>query len=88
VLTAQIQRVQRALRDNIASRFETMREVREKSASPFVKIAGNACAAGTFIIRTTDEWHAHHATATHRNSLWAHRADSESRILAIKKFSR
>jgi hypothetical protein len=42
--------MQRALHDDIAMKCETMRIVREKSASAIVKIEGNTCAAATFVI--------------------------------------
>jgi hypothetical protein len=79
--------MQRALCDDIARRRQPMRKVREKSASTFVKVKGNACAAGISLIHTIDELHARHATATHHDASTARRADSESRFLAMKKFS-
>jgi hypothetical protein len=79
--------VQRALHDKNAARFESMRKVREKSASAIVKIAGNTCAAGVFVIREIDALQSQHAIATHRAALKAGRADSESLFLAMKKFS-
>src|SRR5947208_15735195 len=79
--------MQRALGANIASSFEPMREVREKSASAFVKIEGNAHAAGISVIRSIVELRTHHAIATRRDRSKPDRADSESRILATKKFS-
>jgi hypothetical protein len=80
--------MQRALCDNIARRRRPMRKVREKSASTFVKLEGNACAAGISSIHTIDELVARHATATHHNASAARCADSESWFLAMKKFSR
>jgi hypothetical protein len=79
--------MQRAPCGNIASRRRPMRKVREKSASTFVKVAGNACAAGISLILTIDELHARHATATRHDASTARCADSESRFLAMKKFS-
>jgi hypothetical protein len=80
--------VQRTLGDNIASRGAAMRKVCEKSTSAIVKIAGNACAAGTFVIRMIAELQPHRAFATHHDVSTPRCADSESRILAMKKFSR
>jgi hypothetical protein len=79
--------MQRAPCDNIVSRRQPMRKVREKSASTFVKVAGNACATGISLILTIDELHLHHATPTHHDASTARCADSESRFLAMKKFS-
>jgi hypothetical protein len=67
--------------------FEAMRIVRENSTSAIVKIAGNACAADVFVVRTLNERRIAHLDATHRYKLKALGADSESRILAMKKFS-
>src|SRR6185437_2531906 len=53
-----------------------------------VNIAGNACPAGAFVIHASDEHRAFDPDATHRCRLKATRADSESRFLAMKKFSR
>jgi hypothetical protein len=64
-----------------------MRKRREKLAPAFVDIAGNACASGlshtiaSFNRRRTD------VVAMLRRRQKARRADSESRVLAIKKFS-
>jgi hypothetical protein len=59
--------MQCALRDNIATKFEAMRKVREKSASAIVKIEGNTCAAVTFAIHVRDESQSHRTIATHRD---------------------
>jgi hypothetical protein len=58
--------MQRALRDDIATKCEAMRIVCEKSASAFVKIEGNTCAAATFAIHVRDESRSHRTIATHR----------------------
>jgi hypothetical protein len=58
--------MQRALRDNIATKFEAMRKVREKSALAIVKIEGNDCAAAVFVIHTESESQSHTTIATHR----------------------
>jgi hypothetical protein len=79
--------MQRAPCGNIAWRRQPMRKVREKSASTFVKVEGNACAAGISLIRTIDELNVRHATATHHDASTVRCADSESRFLAMKKFS-
>ena len=64
-----------------------MRAVRENAMQTNVNIAGSACAAGVFVISTFDDRRAFDVVATHRCRLKAHCADSESRFLAIKKFS-
>jgi hypothetical protein len=60
--------MQCALRDNIATKFEAMRKVREKSASAIVKIEGNDCAAATFAIHAENESQSRTAIATHRKA--------------------
>jgi predicted nucleic acid-binding Zn-ribbon protein len=60
--------MQRALRNNIAKKFEAMRIVREKSASAIVKIEGNVCAAATSAIHADDELQSRTAIATHRGA--------------------
>ena len=65
----------------------TMRAVRENAMQTNVSIAGSACAAGVFVINTFDDRRAFDVAATHRCRLKAYCADSESRFLAIKKFS-
>jgi hypothetical protein len=52
-----------------------------------VKITGNACAADVFFIRLQRAQHFAHAVATRRAPPKALGADSESRFLAMKKFS-
>jgi hypothetical protein len=59
--------MQRALRDNIAARVRSMRETPEIAASTIVKIAGNACATGTFAIQSIDELRSRGPIATHRD---------------------
>jgi hypothetical protein len=64
-----------------------MRKVQQGLASPFVNIAGSACVAVVSAIRVIDDGHAIGVVATRRCRAKAVRADSESQILAIKKFS-
>jgi hypothetical protein len=68
--------------------FGAARIVRENSTSANVKIAESACAADGFFIRVSSRRHAALIIATHRHRPKALGADSESQILAIKKFSR
>jgi hypothetical protein len=64
-----------------------MRIVRENLDSANVKIAGNACAADVFLTRLQCTQHVAHAIATHQAQPKVLCTDSESRILAMKKFS-
>jgi hypothetical protein len=64
-----------------------MRIVRENPASANVKIAENVCAADVSLIPLQRAQHRVHIIATHRVQPKARCADSESRILAMKKFS-
>jgi hypothetical protein len=59
--------MQRALRDDIATKCDAMRIMREKSTSAIVKIEGNTCAAATFAIHVRDESQSHRTIATHRD---------------------
>jgi hypothetical protein len=61
--------------------------VRENPTSANVKIAESACAADVSFIRLQRAQHLAHVVATHRVRPKALCADSESRILAMKKFS-
>jgi hypothetical protein len=65
-----------------------MQKVQQRPTSAFVNIEGNACAADVFAIRACDDRCAIDVIATHRERPNAVGADSESQILAIKKFSR
>jgi hypothetical protein len=64
-----------------------MQKVSLRPASAFVNIEGNACAADVFVIRASDDRRAIGVIATHHGRSNAVGADSESRTLAIKKFS-
>jgi hypothetical protein len=64
-----------------------MRIVRENLGPVNVKIAGNACAAHVSLIHIQCAQHRARIIATHRLQAKAFCADSESRILAMKKFS-
>jgi hypothetical protein len=64
-----------------------MRIVRENPTPANVKIAENACAADISWIRMLRAQHLACIVATHRAQPKALCADSESRILAMKKFS-
>jgi hypothetical protein len=65
-----------------------MQEVRENIAHVIVKIDENPCAAGVFTIHASDDIDAIDGVATAKHRPKARRADSESRFLAMKKFSR
>jgi hypothetical protein len=67
--------------------FEAIRIVRANSTSAIVKIVESTCAAGVSVIRIENEQHAASINATHLHQPKALGVDSESRILAIKKFS-
>jgi hypothetical protein len=67
--------------------FEAIRIVRANSTSTIVKIAGGDCAAGISSLRVGSEQHPVGVAATHLHQRKALGVDSESRILAIKKFS-
>src|SRR6266481_1999590 len=64
-----------------------MRDERENPATPTVNIARSACAAGASVIDSLNDRRAVDVIATDRDRLKARCADSESRFLAIKKFS-
>jgi hypothetical protein len=65
-----------------------VRAVRENATSAIVGIAESDCAAGVFVIPTSDDRYAIDVVAPHRSRLKACSADSESHFLAMKKFSR
>jgi hypothetical protein len=54
--------------DNITTHFEPMRKIPEFPASTIVKIAGNACATGIFVIHVVGELRSRHFIATHRDA--------------------
>jgi hypothetical protein len=64
-----------------------MRVVRENATSAIVNVARNTCAAGISLILRSHAPAAIDVVATHRRRQKAAAADSESRFLAIKKFS-
>jgi hypothetical protein len=64
-----------------------MRIVREKPTSAIVNIAESACAASISVIRAFNDQRADDVTSPRRGRLKARCTDSESRTLAIKKFS-
>jgi hypothetical protein len=64
-----------------------MQKVQQRPTSAYVNIAGNACAADVFTIHALDDRCAIEVIATHRGRSKVAGADSESQILAIKKFS-
>jgi hypothetical protein len=64
-----------------------MRVVRENTMSAIVNVARNTCAAVISLILTSYAHSTIDVVATHRCRQKALRADSESRLLAIKKFS-
>jgi hypothetical protein len=57
------------------------------AATAIVDIARSTHSAGVFVIRTLNDRRSIDITATHRVQSKARCADSESRFLAIKKFS-
>jgi hypothetical protein len=61
--------------------------VRENAAPAIVNIEGNTCATGVFVIIASGERRARDIVATHQCRPKARCADSESRFLAMKKFS-
>jgi hypothetical protein len=63
-----------------------MRIVRANSTSTIVKIVESACAADIFVIRTLIDFDVTRVAATHAKPVETSRTDSESRILANKKF--
>jgi hypothetical protein len=65
----------------------TTQAARENATSTTVNIEGNACAAGVFVACTFNDCCSIDVTTTHRRQVKARCTDSESRILAIKKFS-
>src|SRR5712672_2950461 len=64
-----------------------MRDGVENPAPPAVNIARSYCVAGIFVIHSLNECPAFDVIATDRGPPKACCADSESRFLAIKKFS-
>jgi hypothetical protein len=64
-----------------------MRVVRENAMSPIVNITRNTCAAVVSLIPTSGVRSPIDVVATRQRKQKAPRADSESRFLAIKKFS-
>jgi hypothetical protein len=64
-----------------------MRTARKKPMQAFVDIAGIACATDVFVIDAFDALHASDVAAPRRGWRKVRGADSESRFLAIKKFS-
>src|SRR5712671_153644 len=64
-----------------------MRDERENPTTPTVNIARSACTAGTYVIDSLNDRRAVDVISTDRDRLKARCADSESRFLAIKKFS-
>jgi hypothetical protein len=64
-----------------------MQKVQQRSASAFVNIEGNTIATDVFAIHACDGRCTIDVIATHRDHPKAACADSESQILAIKKFS-
>jgi hypothetical protein len=87
VLTAQCRLMQRASRDDIATRFDLKRRARENPASSVVKRTENPFGESVFDTLDITARHACRGLATHRVARKPRCADSESRFLAIKKFS-
>jgi hypothetical protein len=64
-----------------------MRDAHQNAMPEIVDIAKNICAAFLFVIRSLNDRRAVDVIATDRGRPKARFADSESRFLAIKKFS-
>jgi hypothetical protein len=64
-----------------------MQVARKIAAPTIVNMTGNTCAAVVFTTHALNDRHAIAVIATHRHRRKALCADSESRILAMKKFS-
>jgi hypothetical protein len=64
-----------------------MRVMPENAPPSIVNISRNARTAGVSVIRASNDQRAIGRMATHRGRLKARCADSESRFLAMKKFS-
>jgi hypothetical protein len=64
-----------------------MRDARENPTLTIVDIARNTCAARIFDMRTFDDDDAIDSKGADRSRSKTRRVDSESRFLAIKKFS-
>jgi len=64
-----------------------MQKVQQRPTSAFVNIEGNASAVDVFAIHACDDRRAIDVISTHRDRPKPVYADSESQILAIKKFS-
>ena len=87
MLTRRSKRVRGLARDNVASRSMNDAKNAERSTLSIVNIAGNACTAVLFVIRSSCAQGASEIIVTSRRLPKAPRADSESQILAMKKFS-
>src|ERR1700694_1813992 len=64
-----------------------MQAARENATPAIVNIAKSACTTGVFVIRAFDDLAAVDVIATDRSRPKPRCADSESRFLAMKKFS-
>jgi hypothetical protein len=64
-----------------------MRAGRESAAHAIINITRIGCAAGVFDIRTFDDRYATDINVTHQCPLKVRCVDSESRFLAMEKFS-
>jgi hypothetical protein len=73
--------------DNTANQSRKHANSTRKQATATVDIAGNACAAGVFANDAFDDRLAADIIAHRGNRQRADCVDSESRVLAIKKFS-
>jgi hypothetical protein len=65
-----------------------MQKIRKRYRTYLREFAGNACAAVFFVIRDIDDRYAIEVASHPKTRSSSARADSESRILAIKKFLR
>jgi hypothetical protein len=73
--------------DNTTKRWRGDANGARKPASANVKITRSGCAAGVSVIHAFNAQHTLDAAAQHRSRPKARCVDSESSILAIKKFS-
>jgi hypothetical protein len=87
VLTWQSESAQRASIDNTANHSRKQANCARKQVTATVDIAGSACAAGVFANDAFDDRLAADIIAQLGDRRKAGYVDSESRILAIKKFS-
>jgi hypothetical protein len=87
VLTRRSESARGLLIDDTTKRWRGDANGARKPASANVKITRSDCAAGVSVIHAFNAQHTLDAATQHRSRAKARCADSESSILAIKKFS-